>query len=96
MPKQWLGNRLEFARASHQEGFEKLSVSESKDDRSPGVKAYAMASQAIATAGTMLVPGLIGLGADRWFETRAVFTIVGFGLGLVFGIWQIIQLNPLE
>ena len=71
-------------------------MSESKDDRSPGVKAYAMASQVIAMAGTMVVPGLIGLGADRWFETQAVFTIVGFGLGLVVGIWQIMQLSPLE
>ena len=96
MPKQWLGNRLAVVRTSYREGFEKLPVSESKDDRSPGVKAYAMASQAIATAMTMLVPGLIGLGADRYFETRAVFTIVGFGLGLVVGIWQIIQLNSLE
>ena len=55
-----------------------------------------MASQVIAMAGTMVVPGLIGLGADRWFETQAVFTIVGFGLGLVVGIWQIMQLSPLE
>jgi len=71
-------------------------VSESKDDRSPGVKAYAMASQVTAIAGTMVVPGLIGLGVDQWLETRAVFTIVGFGLGLVGGIWQITKLSPLE
>ena len=77
-------------------GFEKLLVSESKDDRSPSVKAYAMASQVIAIAGTMVVPGLIGLGIDRWLETRAVFTIVGFGLGLVVGVWQIMKLSPLE
>ena len=71
-------------------------MSEFKDDRSPGVKAYAMASQVTAIAGTMVVPGLIGLGVDQWLETRAVFTIVGFGLGLVSGIWQIMKLNPLE
>ena len=55
-----------------------------------------MASQVTAIAGTMVVPGLIGLGVDQWLETRAVFTIVGFGLGLVSGIWQIMKLNPLE
>ncbi len=71
-------------------------MSESKDDRSPGVKAYAMAAQVIAIAGTMVVPGLIGLGADRWLETQAVFTIIGFGLGLVIGIWQMMKLSPLE
>jgi len=71
-------------------------VSESKDDRSPGVKAYAMASQVTAIAGTMVVPGLIGLGADRWLGTQAVCTIGGFALGLVVGIWQIMKLSPLE
>lgn len=55
-----------------------------------------MASQVIAIAGTMVVPGLIGLGVDRWLTTRAVFTIIGFGLGLVIGIWQIMKLSPLE
>jgi len=55
-----------------------------------------MASQVTAIAGTMVIPGLIGLGIDRWLETRAVFTIVGFGLGLVVGVWQIMKLSPLE
>ena len=71
-------------------------MGEFKDDRSPGVKAYAMASQVIAVAGTMVVPGLLGLWLDQWFATRAIFTIVGFGLGLVLGIWQIVHLSRLE
>ena len=71
-------------------------MGEFKDDRSPGVKDYAMASQVIAMAGMMVVPGLLGLGLDQWFATRAIFTIVGFGLGLVLGIWQIVHLSWLE
>ena len=71
-------------------------MSESKDDRSAAVKAYAMASQVIAVAGTMVVPGLLGLGLDRFLATQAVFTIIGFGLGLVLGIWQIVHLSPLD
>ena len=71
-------------------------MSESKDDRSAAVKAYAMASQVFVVAGTMVVPGLLGLGLDRFLATRAVFTIIGFGLGLILGIWQIVHLSPLD
>ena len=59
-------------------------MSESKDDRSPGVKAYAMASQVTAIAGTMVVPGLIGLGADRWLGIQAVCTIGGFAASVTW------------
>ena len=71
-------------------------MSESKDDRSAAVKAYAMASQVIAVAATMVVPGLLGLWLDGILATGAVFTIVGFGLGLTLGIWQIVHLRPLD
>jgi F0F1-type ATP synthase assembly protein I len=91
--KQWLGNRLWSARASRLGSFENSLVSDSKDDRSAPVKAYAMASEVIAVAGSMVIPGLLGLWLDSLLATQAVFTIVGFGLGLILGIWRLVNLS---
>ena len=68
-------------------------MSDSKDDRSAPVKAYAMASEVIVVAGSMVIPGLLGLGLDKLLATQAVFTIVGFGLGLILGIWRLVNLS---
>ena len=91
--KQWLGNHLWSAETGHLGGFENSLVSDSKDDRSAPVKAYARASEVIVVAGSMVIPGLLGLGLDKLLATQAVFTIVGFGLGLILGIWRLVNLS---
>ena len=54
-------------------------MGEFKDDRSPGVKAYAMASQVIAVAGMMVVPGLLGLGLDQWLVRFSRLLVLAWG-----------------
>ena len=41
----------------------------------------------------MVVPGLVGYYVDGRLGTRALFTILGFGLGVTFGIWQLTRLS---
>ncbi len=79
--------------SSHLRSFKNSFVSNSKDDRSALVKAYAMASEVTVVAGSMVIPGLLGLGLDKLLATQAIFTIAGFALGLVLGIWRLVKLG---
>lgn len=40
----------------------------------------------------MVVPGLVGYWLDNRLGTRALLTILGFGLGLTFGIWELLRM----
>ncbi len=41
----------------------------------------------------MVLPGLIGYLIDNWLGTRAVFTVLGFGGGITYGIWNLIHMS---
>ncbi len=40
----------------------------------------------------MVVPGLVGYWLDNRLGTRALLTILGFGIGVTFGIWELVQM----
>ncbi len=65
----------------------------SPEDRAPLVIAMAWASRVMAIAAEMVVPGLIGIWVDQRLGTKVVFTILGFVLGLVAGMWHLIRLT---
>lgn len=56
------------------------------------MRAYDRATRAITVAVGMVVPGLIGYYGDRRWGTGGLLTILGFALGVTFGIWQLLQL----
>ena len=68
------------------------SVSTPSDDRSRLAKAYGIASQGLSVAIGMVAPGLFGYWLDTKFGTKALFTILGFGLGMTLGITQLVRL----
>jgi F0F1-type ATP synthase assembly protein I len=41
----------------------------------------------------MVLPALLGHWADEWLNTKAVFLIAGAVLGLVTGMWHLIQMT---
>ena len=41
----------------------------------------------------MVVPGLVGYWLDQKLGTKALLTVVGFGLGTTVGIWHLIQIG---
>jgi hypothetical protein len=41
----------------------------------------------------MVVPGLVGYWLDGRLGTRALLTILGFGLGVTFGIWELLRMT---
>ncbi len=67
--------------------------SEPPDDRIVLAKAYALAARVMNVAIGMIVPGLLGRWVDSRLGTVAVLTILGFGLGLGWGIWQLMRLT---
>ncbi len=63
------------------------------DDRLPLAQAYQRATRGVTVAILMVAPGLLGYWIDGRLGTRAVFTIVGFGLGMSCGIMQLIRMG---
>ncbi len=47
----------------------------------------------MAVALGMVVPGLVGHWVDTRLGTRAVFTILGFALGMTYGIWELVRMG---
>ena len=41
----------------------------------------------------MVGPGLLGIWLDRHFGTRAIFGLLGFAIGLPYGIWYLVRLT---
>jgi F0F1-type ATP synthase assembly protein I len=67
-------------------------VSEHPDDRSPQAIAYHWASRILTVSMEMVIPGLLGYGIDRWLDLRAAFMPLGFIIGLVLGMWHLLQM----
>ncbi|MHB0955308.1 MAG: AtpZ/AtpI family protein [Pirellulaceae bacterium] len=63
------------------------------DDRAPLARAYGRATRGMTVALGMVLPGLLGYFLDSRLGTRAVLTILGFGLGLTFGIWELLRMT---
>jgi F0F1-type ATP synthase assembly protein I len=40
----------------------------------------------------MVVPGLLGYWLDSRFHTRPLLTVLGFALGMAYGMYQLVQL----
>ncbi len=38
----------------------------------------------------MVLPGVVGYWIDQQLRTKALFTLLGFGLGMGIGMWQLI------
>ena len=64
-----------------------------RDDRAIWAKAYQLAGRAVAVSISMILPGMMGYGLDRYWGLQGLFTILGFGLGLTYGIWQLTRLT---
>lgn len=39
----------------------------------------------------MVVPGVGGYWLDQKLQTKFIFTLIGFALGMTIGMWQLIQ-----
>ena len=63
------------------------------DDRPASVIAYHWASRIMTVSLEMVLPGLAGYWLDQRVGIRPVFTVLGFGAGMVFGIWHLIQMT---
>ena len=64
-----------------------------RDDRLPLAKAYQRATRGITVAVGMVAPGLFGYWLDSRVGTRAVFTIIGFALGMTYGMLELIRMG---
>jgi F0F1-type ATP synthase assembly protein I len=47
----------------------------------------------MAVALGMVLPGLVGYWVDTRLGTRAVLTILGFALGMTYGIWELVRMG---
>ncbi len=56
-------------------------------------RAYDRATRGITVAIGMVVPGLVGYYLDDRLGTRALLTIVGFAVGVAYGVWQLLRLT---
>ncbi len=70
-----------------------LFVDRQSDQRSPMAVAYEWASRIIAVSIEMVVPGLAGYWLDRRIGLTPLFTVTGFGMGLVLGMWHLIRMS---
>ena len=63
------------------------------DSRSMIAKAYSWAGRIMTVALEMVFPGVVGVWLDRLLGSVAVFTVLGFGGGLVLGMWHLIRMT---
>lgn len=68
-------------------------VSPAPDSRSIVAKAYGWAARIMTVALEMVVPGVLGVWIDRRLGTVALFTVIGFGLGLTLGMWHLLRMT---
>jgi len=68
-------------------------VNHDSDDRESHAIAYHWASRVMTICLEMVLPGVLGLFADKQFGTRFVFTLIGFSVGLVLGVVHLIRLT---
>jgi len=63
-----------------------------RDDRSPVAAAFALASRIMTIAVGMVVPGVIGFWLGHKVGAPALFTLLGCGIGVSMGVWQLVRL----
>lgn len=63
------------------------------DSRSVMARAYSWAGRIITVAMEMVVPGVVGVWIDKQLGTIALFTVIGFGGGLVLGMWHLLKMT---
>ena len=68
-------------------------VSPAPDSHSIVAKAYGWAARIMTVALEMVVPGVLGIWIDRQLGTVALFTVIGFGLGLSLGMWHLLRMT---
>lgn len=49
--------------------------------------------QVMTISAEMVLPGLGGLWVDNRLETKPVFTLIGFAIGLPLALWHLIKLT---
>ena len=54
--------------------------------------AFGWASRITTVAIGMIVPGLVGFWLDHRLGTLILFTLIGFGLGVTTGAWQLVRM----
>jgi len=68
-------------------------MSKNIDERAPIAVAFDWASRVTTISIGMIVPGVLGYWIDQRLRTKALFTTLGFGLGVSLGIWQLARLS---
>jgi hypothetical protein len=68
-------------------------VTEPGDDRSPLAAALAWSSTIVTISLEMVIPGLIGYWIDQRLGTQVVFVLLGFAVGMVLFVWQLMRLT---
>jgi len=63
-----------------------------EDDRSVVAIAYAWAARIIALSASMVVPALIGAWIDQQLNTKVVFLLLGFALGISAAVVQLMRI----
>ena len=63
------------------------------DDRSALALAMQWSARITTVSLEMVIPGFIGLWCDQRLGTRFLFAVIGFALGLIGGIWHLIEMT---
>ena len=70
-------------------------MSQETDQRSSIAVGLDSASRITTLSVQMVFLGLLGYWLDRKAGTRALFTLIGFSLGMTLGMWQLIRFTRL-
>ena len=62
------------------------------EDLPPLVAAAQWVSRMTTVLLEMAIPAAVGLWVDRLLGTRFVFALMGFGIGMVLGVWHLLQM----
>ncbi|MBX7165679.1 MAG: AtpZ/AtpI family protein [Pirellulales bacterium] len=68
-------------------------MDQTPDDESAVARGIAWYSVALTISSEMVVPGVIGIGLDRYFGTQNWCALVGFLLGIVVSMWHLLRLS---
>ncbi len=63
------------------------------DDRLPMAKAYQCATRVVTISAGMVLPGMLGYWLDSRLGTGILCMIVGFALGMTYGIYELVRLG---
>ena len=53
--------------------------------------AVAWTSRITTISVQMIAPGIVGYLVDRKLGTKALFTLIGFAIGMALGMWQLVR-----